>query len=127
MNDAVTPRPCGAATKPSTRADVKNPRSCDKKPHGTRRGVVPRRRSQGPRGNLCVLRGLGMFRRDLQGHITTFAESLGAWSAFIRTSGNGAARTWMSAARVFEFKDGKIIDGREHFDDLYAWDAFWVP
>jgi hypothetical protein len=26
---------------------------------------------------------------------------------------------------VFEFKDGKIIDGREHFYDLYAWDEFW--
>jgi len=26
---------------------------------------------------------------------------------------------------VFELKDGRIIDGREYFDDLYAWDAFW--
>ncbi len=26
---------------------------------------------------------------------------------------------------VFEFKDGRIIDGREHFFDLYAWDEFW--
>jgi hypothetical protein len=26
---------------------------------------------------------------------------------------------------VFEFKDGRIIDGREHFYDLYAWDEFW--
>ena len=26
---------------------------------------------------------------------------------------------------VFEFKDGRIIDGREHFHDLYAWDEFW--
>ena len=31
----------------------------------------------------------------------------------------------VSCCIVFEFKDGKIIDGREHFDDLYAWDAFW--
>ena len=26
---------------------------------------------------------------------------------------------------VFELKDGKVIDGREHFNDLYAWDEFW--
>ena len=26
---------------------------------------------------------------------------------------------------VFEFKDGRVVDGREHFHDLYAWDAFW--
>ena len=26
---------------------------------------------------------------------------------------------------VFEFKDGRVIDGREHFYDLHAWDAFW--
>jgi uncharacterized protein len=26
---------------------------------------------------------------------------------------------------VFELKDGRIIDGREHFHDLYAWDEFW--
>lgn len=26
---------------------------------------------------------------------------------------------------VFEFKDGRVIDGREYFFDLYAWDEFW--
>jgi len=26
---------------------------------------------------------------------------------------------------VFQFKDGRITDGREHFHDLYAWDEFW--
>ena len=26
---------------------------------------------------------------------------------------------------VFLLKDGRIIDGREHFEDLYAWDEFW--
>jgi len=26
---------------------------------------------------------------------------------------------------VFEFKNGKVIDGREHFYDLNAWDEFW--
>jgi len=26
---------------------------------------------------------------------------------------------------VFELKDGQVVDGREHFEDLYAWDEFW--
>jgi uncharacterized protein len=26
---------------------------------------------------------------------------------------------------VFEVKDGQIVDGREHFDDVHAWDEFW--
>jgi ketosteroid isomerase-like protein len=26
---------------------------------------------------------------------------------------------------VFELKDGRVISGREHIDDLYAWDEFW--
>lgn len=26
---------------------------------------------------------------------------------------------------TFEFKDGRVISGREHFYDLYAWDKFW--
>ena len=26
---------------------------------------------------------------------------------------------------VFELKDGRITDGREHFYDLHAWDEFW--
>ncbi|MDZ7362722.1 MAG: nuclear transport factor 2 family protein [candidate division KSB1 bacterium] len=26
---------------------------------------------------------------------------------------------------VFEFKDGRVIDGREYFYDLNAWDEFW--
>jgi ketosteroid isomerase-like protein len=26
---------------------------------------------------------------------------------------------------VFHLKDGRVTDGREHFEDLYAWDEFW--
>ena len=26
---------------------------------------------------------------------------------------------------VFELKDGRLTDGREHFYDLHAWDEFW--
>jgi uncharacterized protein len=27
---------------------------------------------------------------------------------------------------VFEVEDGRIVSGREHFYDLYEWDAFWA-
>ncbi|AZO61075.1 MAG: hypothetical protein EOQ55_21695 [Mesorhizobium sp.] len=27
---------------------------------------------------------------------------------------------------VFDIRAGKVVDGREHFYDLYAWDAFWA-
>ena len=27
---------------------------------------------------------------------------------------------------VFEIRDGRVVDGREHFFDLHAWDAFWA-
>ena len=27
---------------------------------------------------------------------------------------------------VFQVKDGRIVSGREHFYDLYAWDEFWA-
>ena len=26
---------------------------------------------------------------------------------------------------TFELKDGRVVDGRDHFFDLYAWDEFW--
>jgi hypothetical protein len=26
---------------------------------------------------------------------------------------------------LFQLKDGRVTDGREHFHDLYAWDEFW--
>jgi ketosteroid isomerase-like protein len=26
---------------------------------------------------------------------------------------------------VFDFADGLILEGREHFHDLYTWDEFW--
>ena len=26
---------------------------------------------------------------------------------------------------IVELKDGKVVDGREHYDDMYAWDEFW--
>ena len=27
---------------------------------------------------------------------------------------------------VFQLEDGRVVDGEEHFHDLYAWDEFWT-
>jgi uncharacterized protein len=31
----------------------------------------------------------------------------------------------VDCALVFEIKDGRVVDGREYFYDLEAWDEFW--
>lgn len=31
----------------------------------------------------------------------------------------------VDCALLFELKDGRVVDGREHFYDLNAWDEFW--
>jgi hypothetical protein len=31
----------------------------------------------------------------------------------------------VDCALVFDIKDGRVVDGREHFYDLNAWDEFW--
>jgi ketosteroid isomerase-like protein len=41
------------------------------------------------------------------------------------TAERGGKRLDVGCCIVFEFKDGRVIDGREHFYDLYAWDEFW--
>jgi ketosteroid isomerase-like protein len=41
------------------------------------------------------------------------------------TAERDGKRLDVSNCIVFELKDGKVVDGREHFDDLYAWDEFW--
>ena len=41
------------------------------------------------------------------------------------TAERGGKHLDVGCCIVFEFKDGRIIDGREHFHDLYAWDEFW--
>ena len=41
------------------------------------------------------------------------------------TAERGDKRLDVDCWIVFEFKNGRVIDGREHFYDLYAWDEFW--
>ena len=32
----------------------------------------------------------------------------------------------VSCCIVFEIRDGQLVDGREYFFDLHAWDEFWA-
>lgn len=41
------------------------------------------------------------------------------------TAERNGKRLDVGCCLVFEFKDGRVIDGREYFFDLHAWDAFW--
>lgn len=41
------------------------------------------------------------------------------------TADRGGKHLDVGCSIVFQLKDGRITDGREHFHDLYAWDEFW--
>jgi ketosteroid isomerase-like protein len=41
------------------------------------------------------------------------------------TAERGGKRLDIGCCIVFEFKNGRVIDGREHIYDLYALDEFW--
>jgi len=41
------------------------------------------------------------------------------------TGERNGKRLDVSDCIVFQLKDGRITDGREHFEDLYAWVEFW--
>ena len=41
------------------------------------------------------------------------------------TADRGGKHLDVGDSIVFQLKDGRVIDGREHFHDLYAWDEFW--
>lgn len=42
------------------------------------------------------------------------------------TAERNGKRLDVGCCLLFEFRDGKVLSGREHFDDLHAWDEFWV-
>ena len=41
------------------------------------------------------------------------------------TAERGGKRLDVGCCIVFEFKDGQVVDGREHIYDVHAWDEFW--
>jgi ketosteroid isomerase-like protein len=65
----------------------------------------------------------GTFRAELQyfaadddGHVVGFQHS---------TGDRNGKHLDVTNCIVFHLTDGRVIDGREHFHDLYAWDEFW--
>jgi uncharacterized protein len=65
----------------------------------------------------------GTFRAELR-HLT--ADDEGHVVGIHHNSGERDGKHLnVECCLVFELKDGRVIDGREHFDDLYAWDEFW--
>jgi ketosteroid isomerase-like protein len=65
----------------------------------------------------------GTFRAELQ-HLT--ADDEGRVVGIQRSTGDRNGKHLdVGDSIVFELKDGRITDGREHFHDLYAWDEFW--
>jgi len=66
----------------------------------------------------------GTFRAELQ-HLT--ADDEGRVVGIQRSTGDRNGKHLdVGDSIVFELKDGRITDGREHFHDLYAWDEFWA-
>jgi ketosteroid isomerase-like protein len=65
----------------------------------------------------------GTFRAELQ---QLFAGDDGRVVGLQRSKGKRGGKSLdVGVCIVFELKDGKIVDGREHHEDLYAWDEFW--
>ena len=65
----------------------------------------------------------GTFRAEL-GHLTADGEDcvVGIQRSTAERDGKHLN---VDDCIVFQLKDGRITDGREHFEDLYAWDEFW--
>ncbi len=65
----------------------------------------------------------GTFRAELERFM---ADDDGRVVGFQRsTAERNGEKLDVGCCIVFQVKDGRIIDGREHFEDLYAWDEFW--
>jgi uncharacterized protein len=65
----------------------------------------------------------GTFRAELE-RLT--ADDDGRVIGFQRSTGQRDGKSLdVGNCIVFQLKDGRITDGREHFEDLYAWDEFW--
>ena len=73
-------------------------------------------------GQLAQATG-GTFQAELQ-HLLADDEDRVIGIQRSRAERNGKRLDVVNCI-VFELKDGRVTDGREHFHDLYAWDEFW--
>jgi uncharacterized protein len=65
----------------------------------------------------------GTFRADLLNVLES--EDGRVVSVHHNSAERGGRRLDVLCCIVFELKDGRVLIGREHFYDLYAWDALW--
>jgi len=66
----------------------------------------------------------GTFKAELR-HLA--ADDDGRVVAMHHNSGvRNGKRLDVDCCIVFQIKDGRVMDGSEHFYDLYAWDEFWA-
>jgi uncharacterized protein len=67
---------------------------------------------------------LGTFKADLK-HVLTCEHDRVVGVHHNTAERNGKKLdTWCCI--YFKLKDGKVLSGREHFYDQYAWDEFWA-
>jgi ketosteroid isomerase-like protein len=65
----------------------------------------------------------GTFKAELR-YVT--ADDDGRVAACHHNSGQRNGRQLdVDCCITFQIENGQVVDGREHFYDLYAWDAFW--
>lgn len=82
-------------------------------------------------GRDAVFEQFGRYAGDTNGTFKADLEEV-LWTSSGRVVGihhNSAERNGKrldtGCCIVFELKDGRIVDGREHFFDLHNWDEFW--
>ena len=82
-------------------------------------------------GRDAVFAQFGRYGGDTQGTFKAVLKEI-LWSGSGRVVGihhNTAVRNGRQldtgCCIVFELREGRIIDGREHFFDLHNWDEFW--
>jgi len=91
---------------------------------------------QGPlagdrKGREAIFAQFGRYAGDTQGTFKAVLQSVGKSDdgRVVGVHRNTAERNGkhldVGCCIVFEFKDGRVSDGREHVYDLYAWDQFW--
>ena len=65
----------------------------------------------------------GSFRAELR-HLLANDDNLVA-GVQQNTGERNGKRLAVDVCLVFQLKDGRITEGSEHIQDLYAWDEFW--
>jgi ketosteroid isomerase-like protein len=64
-------------------------------------------------------------RDAVLGHFTRYAGTFHAEPPSVAAADGRVVAIHAGCCTVFEIRDGRIVDGREHVFDLHAWDAYW--